>query len=87
MQEINQLPREFYSRIHDIIEVARYADAVQDQVAETMFMQVLVPDLIMAVRSTPTALTLEQKVDYAHRYWTARHPGQQLTAYPLGPKP
>ena len=31
----------------------------------------------MAIRSSPIALTLEQKVDYAHRYWTARNPGQQ----------
>ena len=49
VQEINQSPREFYTRIRDIIEVAGYADAVQDQVVETMFIQGLVPDLIMAV--------------------------------------
>ena len=48
VQEVN-LPREFYTRIRDIIEVAGYVDAVQDQVTETTFIQGLIPDLIMAV--------------------------------------
>ena len=57
--------------------MAGYDPAVQNQVAESTFLQGIFPELALAIRSSPIALTLEQKVDYAHRYWTARNPGQQ----------
>ena len=57
--------------------MARYDPAVQNQVAESTFLQGIFSELALAIRSSPIALTLEQKVDYAHRYWTARNPEQQ----------
>ena len=72
--------------IRDIIELAGYSEIVQDQVAETSFMQGLHPELALAIRSSPMILNLEQKVDYAHRYWIARHPGDMPSAYRFEPK-
>ena len=69
VQEMNQSPRAYYTKIRDMIEIAGYVAAVQDQVAESTFLQGLMPELALVIRSTPTTLMLEQKVDYAHRYW------------------
>ena len=52
-----------------MIKIAGYVAAVQDQVAESTFLQGLMPELALVIRSTPTTLTLEQKVDYTHQYW------------------
>ena len=37
-------------------------------------MKSIYQEIALAIRSTPMALDLEQKVAYAQRYWTARHP-------------
>src|SRR5271170_5650364 len=39
----------------------------------------------MIVRSTPTPLALNQKVDYAQRYWSARHPEHDALEQVLNP--
>src|SRR5665213_1863518 len=77
VQEMNQSPQAYYTKIRDIIEMAGYDPAVQNQVEESTFLKGIFLELALAIRSSPIALTLEQKVDYAHRYWTARNPGQQ----------
>ena len=51
---------------------------MQDQVAETTFMNGLHKEIAMAIRSSPTVLDLQQKVDYAHRYWIARNPNKNV---------
>jgi len=86
VQEMNQSPRAYYTKIRDMIEIAGYVAAVQDQVAESTFLQGLMPELALAIRSTPTTLTLEQKVDYAHRYWLVRNPGHQDVYQSMLPK-
>ena len=77
-QRIDESPMSFYTRIRHMIDVAGYDAAVKDQVAETTFMKGVHQELSLAIRSSPTTLDLTQKVDYAHRYWTARHPGQDI---------
>ena len=59
-----------------LIPLAGYADAVLDQVAETVFMNGVHKEIALAIRSSPTALNLQHKVDYAHRYRVARHPSK-----------
>ena len=54
--------------------LAGYDNAVKDQVAETAFMNGIHQEIALQIRSSPLALNLAGKVDYAHRYWTARHP-------------
>ena len=73
-QEINKSHQVFYTKIRHLIDLVGYADAVKDQVAETAFINGLAKELAIAVRSSPVALNLAQKVDYAHRYWTTRNP-------------
>src|SRR5439155_2043709 len=72
-QEINESSQVFYTKIRHLIDLAGYVDTVKDQVAETAFMNGLAKELAIAVRSSPVALNLAQKVDYAHRYWTTRN--------------
>ena len=38
VQEMNQSPRAYYTKIHDMIEITGYAAAFQDQVAESTFL-------------------------------------------------
>ena len=38
VQEMNQSPRAYYTKIRDMIEIAGYVAAVQDQVAESTFL-------------------------------------------------
>src|SRR5207249_7557003 len=61
-QEINESSQAFYMKIRHLIDLAGYADAVKDQVAEIAFMNGLAKDLAIAVRSSPVALNLAQKV-------------------------
>ena len=77
-QELEEDPLTFYTRIRHMIFLAGYADAVRDQVAETTFMNGLHKEIAMAIRSSPTVLDLQQKVDYAHRYWIARNPNKNV---------
>ena len=86
VQQINQSPQEFYTRICEIIEIAGYDNAVKDQVAETAFMQGLHPEIALQLRSSIIPLTLTQKVEGAHRYWSVRHPGQGIPEYNFGPR-
>ena len=67
-QDMNQSPQAFYTQIRDLIETAGYDLAIQDQVAETTFLQGLMPELKLAIKSLPVTLTLEQKVNYAQCY-------------------
>src|SRR5277367_5434819 len=69
-----------------MIEITGYVAAVQDQVAESTFLQGLMPELVLTIRSTPTTLALEQKVDYAHRYWLVRNLGHQDVYQSMLPK-
>ena len=64
-------PLTFYTRIRYLIPLAGYADAVRDQVAETVFMNGVHKEIALAIRFSPTAPSLQQKVDSAHRYWVA----------------
>ena len=75
-QEMEEEPLTFYTRIQHLITLAGYADAVLDQVAETVFMNGVHKEIVLAIRSSPVALNLQQKVDYAHRYWVTRHPSK-----------
>ena len=77
-QELEEDPLTFYTRIRHLLPLAGYADAVRDQVAETVFMNGLHKEIALAIRSSPTVLNLTNKVDYAHRYWTARHPNTSV---------
>ena len=77
MQE-GESPVTFYTKIRHMIDLAGYADAVKDQVAESAFINGLGHELSLTVRSSPLPLTLEQKVEYAHRYWTNRNPGKDV---------
>src|SRR5277367_391419 len=75
----------FYQRIRKIIQYAGYADAVQDQVAKSAFTNGLFKELQMLVRSTPTPLALNQKVEYAQQYWSAQHPEHDALEQVLNP--
>src|SRR5271154_5843381 len=73
-QRMDESPLAFYQQIRKIIQYTGYTDAVQDQVAESVFTNGLFKELQMLVRSTPTPLALNQKVEYVQRYWSAQHP-------------
>src|SRR5437588_5876384 len=60
-------------KIRHLINLVGYANTIKDQVAETAFMNELTKELAIAVRSSPVALNLAQKVDYTHQYWTTRN--------------
>ena len=61
VQEPNQSPRAYYTKIRDMIEVAGYIDAVQDQVAESTFLQGLTPELALVIRSITNGLDIGTK--------------------------
>src|SRR5665213_611854 len=74
---MNQSLQACYTKIRDIIKIAGYNLAMQDQVVKSTFLQGIFLELALAIRSSPIVLTLEQKVDYTHCYWTTRNSGQQ----------
>src|SRR3954470_1680147 len=73
-QGINESPLTYYQHIRHMIDVAEYPAALQAQMAEITFMNGLHQEIALQVRSTPTPLTLEGKVSFANRYWSARNP-------------
>lgn len=84
-QGMNESPQAFYTKIRHLIDLANYADAVKDQVAETAFVNGLQRELADLVQTAPMVLTLTQKVDYAHRYWTRRNPTANIWQQTLAP--
>src|SRR5579864_7602996 len=57
------------------IQHAGYGNAaIEDLVTENTFMQGVLPKYTFAIRTAPTALTLNQKVEYAQRIWAAERP-------------
>ena len=84
-QGINESPLAFYTTIRHLIDLAGYPDAIKDHCAETAFMNGLHKEIAIQVRSAPTALTLVEKVDFAHRYWDARHPAVSVLEQTLAP--
>ena len=44
------------------------------------------PDLALVIRSIPTILILEQKVDYVYRYWLIQNLGHQDVYQSMLPK-
>src|SRR4051794_27529826 len=73
-QGLSESLQAFYTMIRYLIDLAGYDENVKDQVAETAFMNGLQKEITLVIRSSPVNLNLAQKVDYAHRYWTARYP-------------
>ena len=73
----------FYMRIRHLIELAGYADGVKDQVAETTFLNGINWEIALNIRSSPYPMNLQEKIDYAHRYWIVRNPGQELAQLAL----
>src|ERR1700748_2488147 len=76
-QGITESPNAFYTRIRHLVELAGYADGVRDQVLESALVNSLNQKIALIVRAPPMSMTLIHKIDYAHRYWTARHLGKQ----------
>jgi deoxyuridine 5'-triphosphate nucleotidohydrolase len=73
-QGLTESPLAYYTKLRHLIDLAGYDPAVKDQVAEAAFMSGLQREIALHIRSSLTPLTLPQKVDGAHRYWTARNP-------------
>ena len=84
-QGLNESPQAFYTKIRHLIDLAQYADAVKDQVAETAFMNGLHQELVIQIRSTPMVLNLVQKVKYTNRYWITRNPTMNTLQQTLAP--
>jgi dUTP pyrophosphatase len=74
-QEEGESPTKFYSRIREIVQYAGYADAaMEDLVAENTFMQGVLPKYSFAIRTAPATMTLNQRVEYAQKIWSAGKP-------------
>src|SRR5213080_1888505 len=82
-QGITESPMAFYTRIRHLIELAGYADSVKDQVAETTFLNGINREIALNIQSSPYPMNLQEKIDYAHRYWIVRNPGQELAQLAL----
>ena len=77
-QQMNESPREYYQRIRYLIDMAGIGDALKDYTAEQQLMNGLHKELSLQLRSAERTLNLQEKVDYAHRYWSARNPARQM---------
>src|SRR3954447_2470255 len=84
-QSINESLLAFYTTIRRLIDLTGYTDVIKDHIAETALMTGLHKEIAVQVRSSPTTLTLAQKVDYAHRYWVARNPAASVLSQTLAP--
>ena len=85
-QGTKESPNAFYTRVRHLVDLAGYAVAVKDQVAENAWISGLHSEIRVMIRATPIALTLAQKVGYGQHYWTAHNPGEGMPPQQLGPR-
>ena len=82
-QEITKSSIAFYTRICYLIELAGYANGIKDQVAKTIFLNGINREIALNIQSSPYPMNLQEKIDYAHRYWIVQNPGQELAQLTL----
>ena len=89
VQKIEESPEEFYTKICYLINIAEYANTIKDQIAEQTFVRGVHREISEAIRTTPMALDLTQKVAYAKRIWTAKYYGnpEALISHSILPTP
>src|SRR4051794_29133499 len=69
----NESPAMFYNKIRHLIDLAGIPDNAKENTAENAFLNGINRELFMAIRLSPVTLDLAAKVNFANRYWTARH--------------